>query len=251
MSPVQGVATNWPELIEGGTSDENLFYLERLRKNLAKGVPNRVVALASDDSSVAAVGILRGSASLRGAVAGLEPAIERSVASAATSKPLPTSALEYLSVLMTLECAGFLAKPYGGADPHPLLDVLTKDMANRLSDPERHSVAIAAISLGRNEVVAEALGGGPLSAAIEPGQTFGFDVPSFVRYLAVSVATGASAAAVAPAWGAFVSAFPRKLAASTLRWHDLVWAGRSYYHLIEKRPVSEVVDAISGLVHAA
>jgi hypothetical protein len=83
-----------------------------------------------------------------------------------------------------------------------------------------------------------------------PGRSFGFDVPGFARYLAVAVATGAKAADVAPAWGAFVSAFPRKLAAKTLGWTDLMWAGRSYYHLIEKRPVGEVIDAISAFVHS-
>lgn len=122
-----------------------------------------------------------------------------------------------------------------------------RTMASRpewLSEDERRTAALAAAAAGMSPLVPVLIGGRDLPLPFAPHQTFGFNVQGFARYLASGFERGASAADVEPAWQSFLSAFPHSLAAGSITWPDLLWAGRAVVTHFKGRPAHEVADVI-------
>jgi hypothetical protein len=244
-----GVPVTWPELRSSGIGERWLDPLRRLPEELSDDIADPPKDLGLQAMQCASVVTLLGGEVLRPTIDMIRPKLEyaRRALEVNLGGRSPTVRLGLLSALNALECGGLLAAPFGGLDAGGMLDRLAGE-AGDLPEPERHTGGLAAVAAGKTKLVSKFVGGGKLPAKIQPGETFAFNVPGFVRYMAVAADKGVSAAAVEPAWLDFVSAFPRKLAAETLSWPDLLWAGRIYYHLFEKRPTSEVGKAVRELV---
>jgi hypothetical protein len=118
----------------------------------------------------------------------------------------------------------------------------------RVAEKYSDAMAFAALALGRFDLVPTFLGGGPLPASIEPGQTFQFNVQKFVRYMATAAVGGAKAEEVLPAFREFVLVFPFKLGAESLDWGELLYAARAYYVYFEHRSVETVSQTLHEFV---
>jgi hypothetical protein len=116
-----------------------------------------------------------------------------------------------------------------------------------MSDNERTTLAFSALAVGRADLVPSVIAGGDISAAVTPGETFGFNVQGFIRYLAAARQHGASYEAVEPAWLDFVARFPYKLAAGTLDWPDLLYAGRIVLTEIRGDNIGTVANSVRML----
>jgi hypothetical protein len=125
------------------------------------------------------------------------------------------------------------------------------DQLDDLDELERQTLAFAALAAGRADLGMRYIGGGPLSTQVTPGETFGFDVQRFVRYLATAYVQNVSHADIELAWLDFVHQFPYKLAADTLSWPDLLWAARVVATHFEGIPVGEVAARLHRLVTGA
>ena len=116
--------------------------------------------------------------------------------------------------------------------------------ADVMAEPERSTLALAAIAAGRPGLVSPFIGGGSLSTHLTPGETFNFNVQGFIRYLASAVQQGTPLSAIEPAWETFIDTFPYKLAASTLDWSHLLYAGRVVATSFEGRAVGTVAESL-------
>src|SRR5262249_2212079 len=77
-----------------------------------------------------------------------------------------------------------------------------------LTENESKTLALAALALALVDLVPAFIGGGPAPADFNPGESFGFNVQGFVRYVAAAIRAGAAPEAVEPAWRDFVDNFP-------------------------------------------
>lgn len=244
-----GVPVTWRELRESGMSQGFLDQVRALPQALSAKVANPVRDLGLRAPALAGVLVLTDATPLRPVVEGVGPQIEyaRKAQEVNPGGDTPGVRLRLLSSFNALECGGLVNAPFAGADAGAMLERLAGE-AKDLSEPQGHTAGLAAVAAGKTKLVSKFVGGGKLPAKFTPGETFLFNVTGFIRYLAVATDKGATAADVQPAWHDFVRAFPRKLAAETLDWPDLLWAGRIYYHGFEKRPAGEVAGAIRELV---
>lgn len=153
-----------------------------------------------------------------------------------TAKP----ALYLLAYVNVARCCGALAPGDGEVERRWLPPIA--QLADTLSERDRFSLAFGAVAAGLPALVPDFIGGGPLPRSIEPGKSFGFNVPGFVRYLAAAETTGGTAADVLPAWTEFLDNFPRKLASNALEWFDLMWAARAFHARIEGEPDETVAE---------
>jgi hypothetical protein len=248
-----GVPTTWPELLAGGYAQRSLEHLDSVvemwESDSFGSPPNE---LGTREPFFASAAVVLGAEALRPKVERIKRMIEFS-AERLNDEPdgYPVRAvIGCLSTLNAVECVGLIEQPFAGADAAKIVAAVVKNMED-LNEPVRHTAGLAAVAAGRADLVAKCVGGGKLPARFTPHETFLFNVPGFVRYLAVASSKGGSADDVKPAWIDFVRAFPRKLGADTLGWQDLLWAGRIYYHLFEKQPVAQVADAVRELVSQA
>jgi hypothetical protein len=246
-----GVAATWRDLLDPGrgVGADALERLQSLPPYLANPRVDEIQALGTRDRQMAAALLLAGNDACRPLAEQIQRGVELGVAS---MNRTPTAGgvlprLGLLSLVSALECAGLAAQPYAGADAPAAVDGIVAGIED-LVEPFRHTTGLAAVATGRTALVPKCVRGGKLPARFKAGESFQFNVPGFVRYLAVAADKGAAAADVEPAWLDFVSAFPHKLAAETLDWSDLLWAARIYYHGFEKRPAADVVGALRALV---
>ncbi|RKH65329.1 hypothetical protein D7W81_17125 [Corallococcus aberystwythensis] len=162
----------------------------------------------------------------------------------------PEEVVNVLSFVNAQECAGVVEGLLARAPVEAWLEALMK-ARRTLHEELAYRCGLVALALGTPELAARFVGGGKLSQDFTPGQTFGFNVQGFVRYLAAARLRKAPAQDVRPAWETFVEAFPLKSAASTLEWKDLFWAARAYFVGVEGRPVARVGEALHAQVKPA
>lgn len=162
----------------------------------------------------------------------------------------PDQIVNVLSFVNAQECVGVVEGALARSPVEAWLESLMK-ARRTLHEELAYRCGLAAMAMGLPELAARFVGGGKLTQDFTPGQTFGFNVQGFVRYLATAWQRKASAEDVRPAWETFVEAFPLKRAASTLDWNDLLWAARTYEAGFEQHPVAEVVGRLHSRVKPA
>jgi hypothetical protein len=123
-------------------------------------------------------------------------------------------------------------------------------LRSKLTEPERHTLAIAAAAAGLPDEAAQFAGLGRRKE-FSPNVTHAFDVPAFAVYIATAVEAGASYQDVEPAWLDFVHRFPYKLDTGMLKWPSLLWAARAVYAAIGKLDDDEVATELHRLVTGA
>jgi hypothetical protein len=149
--------------------------------------------------------------------------------------------------LGALGCAN-LARCYGAGLPVPAEAAVAEwlralsGQAARLDEPARVALAFAALAEGDDQTIRALI---MPEGGFTAGRTFQFDTAGLLAYLAAARAYGAPPEAVAPAWAEFLLAFPRKLAAGSLGWHELFWAARS---ALRPPDGATVADALSHQV---
>ncbi|RKG81999.1 hypothetical protein [Corallococcus terminator] len=177
-----------------------------------------------------------------------ETALQRT---AATFEDLrPEQVVNILSFVNALECLGLVDGLLARAPVEAWLNALMK-AHHTLHEELAYRCGLVSLAQGLPDLAARFVEGGKLPATFTPGQTFGFNVQGFVRYLATALRQQARAEDVRPAWDMFVEVFPLKSAADTLEWQDLFWAARAYHVGFEHRPVAEVAEALHSRVKPA
>jgi hypothetical protein len=248
-----GVPVTWPELIAEAAElyAEHLGSYDDLPAAIEKAAPpfypgDRLGGVANTLAAVATMHAPERCLPTIDTIAPLLPRIVGDLA-AGVDAPRRLTALHILSYLSVARCCGSaLPDAADGAEPSWLPQLTTH--ARALRDRHRHTLALAACAAGLPHLVPAFTGGADLPGSLDPGATFGFDVPGFARHLAVALVRGEPYADVEPAWLDFVHRFPYKLAAETLDWSDLMWAARAVMATIGDIPEGEVAAELHALV---
>jgi hypothetical protein len=246
---------DWPTLVErqGPEYEQELGVFADLAEELAEetGSDEAGGALAGFDDTVSALAVLRGPEVTRPVIEQVAPAIPRLLALLA---PVPTEgarlgAYYTLNYLNAARCCG---ASVGGAGVDAERAWLPRLAAYRakLTERERHTLAIAAAAAGLPDEAAQFAGLGRRKE-FSPNVTHAFDVPAFAVYIATAVEAGASYQDVEPAWLDFVHRFPYKLDTGMLKWPSLLWAARAVYAAIGKLDDDEVATELHRLVTGA
>ncbi|NVB80030.1 MAG: hypothetical protein HOV81_16670 [Kofleriaceae bacterium] len=157
----------------------------------------------------------------------------------------PRVAIQVLSFVNAAEVCGAAR---GLVEASPAKAWLEAIAAKKRDDLLLYRCGLVAVCLGEPELAAKLVGGGKLPATLAPGESFGFNVQGFVRYLATAMNVGADSEAVRPAWESFVEGFPKNKAAERASWSDLLWAARAYFAGVGGRPVARVGESLHARV---
>lgn len=177
---------------------------------------------------------------MREALLDLEPSLE------ANSAGYTVNVLSFVNAAACCGAGEGLLEP---ALVKSLLEELVKG-SKKMGDELAYRCALVSLFAGEPGLAARFSKAGKLPARFKPGETFGFDMQGFVRYLATALEKGATVEQVRPAWVELVRAFPLKKGAETLDWNDLLWAARVVYHHLEQRPVASVGAALHAQVRS-
>lgn len=243
-----GIPTDWPALIEAETPFilEGLEIVDELPEEIDEAPAHRLVVnyFAGTDSTLSAAAILLGPDQAKPHFKVCASYVPRALAEIdqGIDERTRTPAIYFLSYLNAAHCSG--ATLPKGADQSALswLEQLADDVA-LLDERERHTLGFAALGLGATALIAQFLKG-PLPANITPGEVHGFNVPAFTRYIGAARAQKLGYDDVEPAWQEFVARFPHKLAARTLDWPHLLWAGRAIFAGIAGEPLTRVAARV-------
>lgn len=157
------------------------------------------------------------------------------------------STIGLLSFLNVTRCCGVSVPPEAVTAETQWLEQLAP-FIRKLSEEERSELALAALAANELALVPTFISGGPLREKFQPGQAFEFNEQGFVRYLAIAIEQGASAADIEPAWRDFVRSFPYKYAAGTLKFAHLMWCARTVMVHFEQQPVETVAGALHEFI---
>ena len=233
--------------------ENGLAMFDDLPRELASSAPHYAGRLfAGVDNTVAALAVLRGSASvasLNAKIAPELPGVIRELRAPIDDDRL-TPVLHTLSYLNVARCCG-VSLPGDVEDAEQDWIGGLAEQANALTEPQRHTMALAACALARPSLVPGFADLPALPEPFTPHETFAFNVPGFAGYLAAAVDRGGTYADVEPAWLDFVHHFPIKLDTRTLKWPALLWAARAVYGLLAGIPDGEIADEVHKLVAGA
>jgi hypothetical protein len=254
-APDAEVPVTWPDLIAqySASVERGLADIAQVPGQLADSdEPStwlRADSFTAPATTLAMAAALLGPARCRQYVRLLAPFVpstlqELTEEGVAENADLGTSMLSFTNVVQC--CGDALAADVGAVESSWLAELAAD--ASDLRDLERRKLALAALATGATHLVPAFIKGGALPTQFVAGQTFDFNVQGFIRYLAVAIERRASADDVAPAWRTFVDRFPRKLAAETLDWLDLLWAARAVVAVIGRQPVGTVAQQLHTLV---
>jgi hypothetical protein len=244
---------SWPEVIAklGPVYENGLSFFDDLEQRIADARAPQYAAgvLGGFDVTVTALTVLRGCAATKGVFARVEPLLPRILDELGgridRSRAVP--ATYALSCLSVMRCCGALHLPgIEQTEQRWLADLAAR--ARELTEPERHTLALAACAAMHPTLVATFADVSASPQAFVPEQTFGFDVPGFAAYLAAGIDRAATYQDVEPAWLDFVHRFPYKLDTRMLGWPALLFAARAVYAAIGGLPVGEVAEELHRLV---
>lgn len=246
---------SWAVLLDEDALEEveNLAYFDNLADRIrAVRAPDTGGAnLGAPASAVAAVTVLAGRALTLPLLEQVAPLLS-GVIEELMPAPTPQRSLDAfwtLSYLNSAQCAG-TSVPSTASDAEAAWLPGLAALRDRFSEPEQHTLALAASACRQATLVPDILGV-PALPAFSAYETFGFNVQAFAMYLAAAVQVSASYEDVEPAWFDFVHRFPFKLDTEMLDWPALLWAARTVYATIAGLPVGEVGDEIHKLVIGA
>jgi len=254
--PARAGPVTWPEVVAtiGSTYEKGLSFFDDLDERIKATKSPQYAAgnLGGFAISLSALAILRGCVAVAKQLAAVAPHVPRIIAEldhpSARDAAIPTiNALSYLNVV---RCCGGRAPAEAEDAEQRWLDQLARE-ARELTEPERHTLALAACAAARPTLVPTFADLKGLPDSFVPEQTFGFDVPGFAAYLASGIDRGATYQDVEPAWLDFVHRFPYKLDARSLDWPALLFAARAVYVLLGELPEGEVAEELHKLVTGA
>lgn len=253
MAARPGIPSTWPELVEQAheareRSEGVLRYLlERAARRRGGALPGRLSVPAA---SLARTATLLGPAEAAPLFAAAEELLPEAI-DACREGPSKQSCLGCLAVLSYLNVGrsvGATRYAEGGRLEALWIPALA-ELKRELDEGERQRAAFAALAGAEGAALAR-LARVTLLRRPPPGQTFGFDVQGYLRYMASAAAASADAEAVRPAWHDFVRHFPHKLGASTLSFVELMCAARAYYVTFEAVAPERVAQRVHELVTA-
>lgn len=214
---------------------------------IALAKPNiPVTHLRTLADTVASIVVLLGAEQARAAAEPLVPLCAPGLRQAARTFDAldpPRVALQVLSFVNAAEECG-AARGLVEASPAKTWLELIARSAKKQDDRLLYRCGLVALCLGEPELAAKLVGGGKLPTTLTPGETFGFNVQGFVRYLATAMKIGAGPEATRRAWESFAAGFPMNMAAERVSWSDLLWAARAYFAGVEGRPVAQVGESL-------
>jgi len=237
-----GIPVSWPELFADAAR-----LLAPLRERCAEvaglaGVGGADVALflATLDTAVAGVALLSGPDECAQVTQATLPAFEAVARDLAPDGYLmsPGELIDLLAYQHVAATCG--AAPGASLDPARALTTLAGAPADTAGFELR--LTLTALATGQD---ARAGFSPPHAFEYAPGAMFGPNAEGFVHFLRLALKAGASFADVEPGWRSFVLLFPRKLAAGTLDWPDLLLAGSVVHHRFGGLPL----DQVAGRIH--
>ena len=252
----QAGPVTWPEVIAhyAPLYERDPDFFEDLPHDLAASKPPDYAGaeLAGFDVEVAALAVLRGPSSIARHVALVAPALPHVIAEIGDTidadRALP--AFYTLSYCNAARCAG-AELPAAAVDAEEEWLPQLAERMSELTEPQRHTLALAACAAARVDLVATFAELAAGDDTFTPSRTFGFNVPEFAGYVARAIDRGASYQDVEPAWLDFVHRFPYKLDTRTLGWPALLFAARAVYATIGELPEGEVAMELHRLVAGA
>jgi hypothetical protein len=153
---------------------------------------------------------------------------------------LPGPALGLLGLAAVADACGASVTP-PDFDPASWFEDLS---LGQLDAGFRATLALLALGAGKPEEARLLFGSAGLPFA--PGRVPGTDPQSLAQYLAAAVEAGADRAAIAPAWEAFLRAFPAALGAGEVEWRQLLAAARVVHGVLGGAPSGQVASALHG-----
>jgi hypothetical protein len=247
-----GIPVTWSELLaeSGPSARYEMDYLRSLPARLASRPPRAVtITLGSAADTFSIAEIVLGPAECLPLFPPLEEHLVRALGEfeGGIRRGSAVRAVGLLNYLNAARCCGAeVPSQADGVEPVWLQQIA--QFQGDLTESESKTMALAVLASALVDLVPTFIGGAPVLADFKPGETFGFNVQGFVRYVAAAIRAGAASEAVELAWRDFVDSFPRKLASQTLGWVDLLWAARSMMVHFEHRPVETVAAALHEFV---
>lgn|SRR5262245_5872332 len=247
---------SWPEVVASMAPlyEGNLRSFDNLPDRLASSRPPQYAGgrLGGFAITIATLAVLRGSASVMPLLERIAPSLPRVI----RELPDPLDKNAMLPALYTLSCLN-VARSCGAALPAEANGAEERwlpqlaDRARDLTEPERHTLALAACAAALTTLVPRFADLPGLEGPIVPGRVFGFNVPGFAGYLAAAVEHGGTYQDVEPAWLDFVHRFPYKLDTRMLDFPALLFAARAVCATIGGLPEGEVALELHRLVTGA
>jgi hypothetical protein len=248
-SPVPGSKNGWASLLTRYGGQESV-YEEALRITCAAAAGDLAgsieLHLAGFSDALAAVTVLGGSAKTRpyvDQVSRLVARLNRRLERSSTNINV-RSTVDLLVVVAESEAIGSML-------PAPKFEVEDKFtdfvVSKQLSKHDKLAVALLALDLDRLDDVRGLFG---KVVPARPDTPPSADPVDLVKTLTVALKSESGKTAVAPAWDAFLRAFPALLAADAAEWQHILLAGRIVLHKLEGLPVDQVADAIHRRVVA-
>ena len=254
-SPAAG-PVSWPEVVAriAPLFAKGPGFFAGLPERLASSSPPRYAGseLGGFEVKVAALATLRGPAAATTLFELASPALPRIIAEIGDTidRNRVVPAVFTLSYCNVVRCCG-APFPLEAEDAEQNWLPQLAERARELTEPERHSLALAACAAARPTLVP------PFADLPETGEPFvpnkicGFNVPGFAGYLASAIERGGSYQDVEPAWLDFVHRFPYKLDTRMLDWPALLFAARAVYATLGDLPEGEVALELHRLVTGA
>jgi hypothetical protein len=255
MSSRPAGPVTWPDVIAklAPLHEDGLDFFDDLPENIQSARPPRWAGdeLSGFDASVAALAVLRGPASVVPQLNRIQPLIPHIVHQLGDSLDADRAlgALTTLRYLNVARCCGAQI-PAEARDVESLWIPQLADLRSAFGEYERHFLALAACAGSLTSVVGR-IADTRVPRTFVPGESFAFDVPAFIAYLAAAIDHHASYQDVDLAWLDFVHRFPYKLDTNVLDWPTLLYAARAVYATIGGLPEGEVADELHRLVTGA
>lgn len=240
------IPTDWPALRKAAAShiDEDVRDLEReaslATRVLEREVPTLTRAFNGSPDPLARVLAIEGAERARELCFLADKALPRLLAYGnEPPERAPASAVSVLSYVAILRCLD-VALPEEAEPVQPEWLRIIAERPDLLDDDSLRTAGLAAVAVGKPDLVPSFDGGGPLEPRREEQGVAGMNVRGFTRHLAEAQQGEGGMDAVDTSWRNFVQSFPMSLAAEGASWADLVWASMAVMVHFEHRPASAV-----------
>jgi hypothetical protein len=243
----------WPDLIaaELDASDRSLqFQIEYGPERLNSRARDSLVSSHFGGSAevLARAAILRGSKPCLPAIEAIKPFLPTAIKEmeARLDKRRAALAVNVLSYINTSECCGGHVPAAADKFEAGLLPRLARK-AGELFEPKQRTMAFACLALGKTNLIDKFIVS-VRPETVEPGKTFGPNMPALIGYLAVAIEQQADAEVIEAAWEDLLAEFPMERATETLSWSDLMWCARAVLVHFKKQPLETIADTLHQLV---
>ncbi|HEX8492152.1 MAG TPA: hypothetical protein VF658_04870 [Pyrinomonadaceae bacterium] len=252
-TPAAGGLPSWPDLIasELEPSDQSLQSQIKVAPERIKSAP-RDSLIASNFGGFAEVlaraAILRGSEACLPAIKAIRPFLPKAIKEIESRLDARRAALavHVLSYVNTVQCCGGKL-PAEAKEVENRLPPRLARKADELYESRQRTMAFACLALGKTSLIDTFIVSNR-PQTIEPGKTFGPNMPALIGYLAVALEQQAGPEVIEAAWLNFLEEYPMEQATETLSWSDLMWCARAVLVQFKRQPLETVADTLHQLV---